>query len=88
MYKIDEYIPDILYEQWDTIRETAVDWLVKLGIVSNKAKLKSSPDAPCQFPPLVADCKQNASMKADVHRRDCRSFKTFRCPVCFEKARE
>lgn len=53
MYKIDEYIPDIFYEQFDTVRETLVDWMVKLGIISGKGKIKSSPDAPCMYRPLL-----------------------------------
>jgi hypothetical protein len=48
VYKIDEYIPDMFYEQFDTVRETLVDWMVKLGIISGKAKIRSSSDAPCK----------------------------------------
>lgn len=47
MYKIDEYIPDFLFESFDNLRETLADWLVKLGIYGQVAKVSSGGnDAP------------------------------------------
>ena len=50
MYRIEEYIPDSLYDQWETVRDLAIDWLIRLGLVGRAAKGKSDGhDAPRQL---------------------------------------
>lgn len=47
MYKVDEYIPDFLFEHFDNFRETLVDWLIKFGIIGKVGKVPSGGnDAP------------------------------------------
>lgn len=50
MYRIDEYIPDMLYDSWEAVRDLALDWMIKLGIIgkSTKAAAKSAVDGPRQ----------------------------------------
>lgn len=38
VWKIDEYIPDALYDSWETVRDLAIEWMIKLGIVGKGAK--------------------------------------------------
>ncbi|GFZ44630.1 Alpha-glucosidase 2 subunit beta [Saitozyma sp. JCM 24511] len=38
LWKIDEYIPDALYDSWETVRDLAIEWMIKLGIVGKGAK--------------------------------------------------
>jgi protein kinase C substrate 80K-H len=52
VYKIDEYIPDFLFESFDMARETLAEWLVKLGIFGKVAKLATGGggnDAPREY---------------------------------------
>ncbi|WWC67263.1 uncharacterized protein I206_101171 [Kwoniella pini CBS 10737] len=38
LWKIDEYIPDSLYDSWETLRDLTIEWLIKLGL-SGKSKI-------------------------------------------------
>jgi hypothetical protein len=29
VWKIDEYIPDALYDSWETVRDLAIEWMIK-----------------------------------------------------------
>jgi protein kinase C substrate 80K-H len=48
VYRIDEYIPDPLYDSWETVRDTAIDWMIKLGIIgrASKSATGAGPEAP------------------------------------------
>lgn len=50
VYRIEEYIPDALYEQYENMRDLAIDWLIRIGLIGkgDKAatKSKSSNDSP------------------------------------------
>lgn len=45
VYRLEEYIPDALYESYDAIREFTVEWLIRLGIISKGAKYVSKTSA-------------------------------------------
>ena len=38
MYRIDEYIPDAFYDSWESVRDFAIDWMVRVGILGRGAK--------------------------------------------------
>lgn len=49
VYKIDEYIPDILYDSYESMRDLAIEWLIRVGIIGKGAKpitRSSGVDAP------------------------------------------
>ncbi|ORY27327.1 glucosidase II beta subunit-like-domain-containing protein [Naematelia encephala] len=48
LWKIDEYIPDSLYEYWSAVRDTAIDWLIKTGLIGKSVggSTKGGTDAP------------------------------------------
>ena len=48
VYRIDEYIPDALYDQWETVRDFAIDWMIRVGFLGrgSKGASKGSSDAP------------------------------------------
>lgn len=43
VYRIDEYIPDALYDSWESVRDFAIDWMVRVGILDRGAKGASKP---------------------------------------------
>nr|WVH01963.1 protein kinase C substrate protein [Naematelia aurantialba] len=47
LWKIDEYIPDSLYEYWSAVRDTAIDWMIKTGLIGKTtAPVKGGSEAP------------------------------------------
>ncbi|RXK36650.1 protein kinase C substrate 80K-H [Tremella mesenterica] len=47
LWKIDEYIPESIYESWEVVRDASIDWLVRLGIIGKGSKGKTDGvDAP------------------------------------------
>ncbi|KAK4686760.1 protein kinase C substrate 80K-H, partial [Tremellales sp. Uapishka_1] len=38
LYRIDEYIPDVLYDSYESVRDLAIDWMIKIGIIGRGAK--------------------------------------------------
>jgi len=47
VYRIDEYIPDALYDQWETVRDVAIDWMVRIGFLGRGSKAAGKgPDGP------------------------------------------
>jgi protein kinase C substrate 80K-H len=48
VWKIDEYIPDALYDSWETVRDLAIEWMIRLGIIGKGAKSSgaTTADAP------------------------------------------
>lgn len=38
LYRIDEYIPDALYDSWESVRDFAIDWMVKVGFLGKGSK--------------------------------------------------
>ncbi|WWC57645.1 uncharacterized protein I303_100177 [Kwoniella dejecticola CBS 10117] len=42
LWKIDEYIPDSLYDSWESLRDLTIEWLVKLGLSGKKKVAKSN----------------------------------------------
>lgn len=38
VYRIDEYIPDALYDSWESVRDFAIDWMVKVGFLGKGSK--------------------------------------------------
>lgn len=55
VYRIEEYIPDGLYDQYEVFRDTILDWIIRIGLVGKGGKTGSSPKAssstsPRKFP--------------------------------------
>ncbi|KAK1921369.1 glucosidase II beta subunit-like-domain-containing protein [Papiliotrema laurentii] len=48
LYRIDEYIPDALYDQWESVRDFAIDWMIRIGFLGrgSKAAAKSASEGP------------------------------------------
>lgn len=44
MYRIDEYIPDALYDSWESVRDFAIDWMIKVGVLGRGSKGASKGD--------------------------------------------
>jgi protein kinase C substrate 80K-H len=38
VYRIDEYIPDALYDSWESVRDFAIDWLIRVGVLGRGSK--------------------------------------------------
>lgn len=57
MYRIEEYIPDSLYEQYENLRDLAIDWLIRIGLLGkgDKSPTKSTSDSPRKsLPPFLS----------------------------------
>jgi protein kinase C substrate 80K-H len=52
VYRIEEYIPDSLYEQYENLRDLALDWLIRLGLIGkgDKTSHKATSDSPRKSP--------------------------------------
>jgi hypothetical protein len=42
VYRIEEYIPDSLYDSYESIRDFAIDWLIRLGVIGKGGKVVKS----------------------------------------------
>lgn len=70
VYRIEEYIPDALYEQYESFRDGVLDWFIRIGLVGKGSKAPpkpSSSDSPRKL--------QHRSIynQADIGRRFSRS---------------
>ena len=43
VYRIEEYIPDALYEQYETFRDGILDWFIRIGLVGKGSKAPPKP---------------------------------------------
>jgi protein kinase C substrate 80K-H len=46
VYRIEEYIPDSLYEQYETLRDLALDWFIRIGLIGKGDKARPTSDSP------------------------------------------
>jgi protein kinase C substrate 80K-H len=46
VYRIEEYIPDSLYEQYETLRDLAMDWFIRIGLIGKGDKARPNSDSP------------------------------------------
>jgi protein kinase C substrate 80K-H len=48
VYRIEEYIPDSLFEQYENLRDLALDWMIRIGLIGkgDKGHVKSTSDSP------------------------------------------
>ncbi|ODN73839.1 hypothetical protein L202_07363 [Cryptococcus amylolentus CBS 6039] len=46
LWKIDEYIPDNFYDSWQTIRDLAIEWSVRLGLAGKPKNKGNGVDGP------------------------------------------
>ncbi|KAJ9094012.1 hypothetical protein QFC20_006992 [Naganishia adeliensis] len=46
LYRIDQYIPDALYESYETVRDALLVWLIRFGLIGKTATQDSTSDAP------------------------------------------
>jgi protein kinase C substrate 80K-H len=59
VYRLDDYIPDALFDSYDAVRNFAVEWLIRLGVIdkgSKPASRSGAADGPreCSVPtPIV-----------------------------------
>lgn len=52
MYRLDQYIPDALYESYESLRDNILVWLIRFGLIGKAftAKVDSTlPDAPREW---------------------------------------
>jgi len=56
VYRIEEYIPDSLFEQYENLRDLALDWMIRIGLIGkgDKGHVKSTSDSPRTFLPILA----------------------------------
>lgn len=45
VYRIEEYIPDALYEQYESLRDGILDWIIRIGLVGKGSKAPSKPSS-------------------------------------------
>lgn len=45
VYRIEEYIPDALYEQYESFRDSILDWFIRIGLVGKGSKAPSKPSS-------------------------------------------
>lgn len=45
VYRIDEYIPDVLYDHWETVRDFTIDWMIRVGFLGKGSKGASKPSS-------------------------------------------
>jgi len=50
VYRIEEYIPDSLYEQYETLRDLALDWFIRIGLIGKGDKARPTSDSPRKHP--------------------------------------
>lgn len=43
VYRIEEYIPDALYEQYESFRDGILDWFIRIGLVGKGSKAPPKP---------------------------------------------
>lgn len=54
VYRIDNYVPDFLFERFDALRDVLVEWLPMLGISGKTTKASSGAgDAPRELRDLI-----------------------------------
>ncbi|WVQ94203.1 hypothetical protein IAU59_001281 [Kwoniella sp. CBS 9459] len=58
LWKIDEYIPDSMYDSWETVRDTMIDWMVRLGLIGGKSKSTTKTSGSSADGPHVAAAKE------------------------------
>jgi protein kinase C substrate 80K-H len=37
VYRIDQYIPDALYESYESLRDHVLTWLIRFGVIGKSA---------------------------------------------------
>lgn len=52
VYRIDQYIPDALYESYETVRDALLVWLIRFGLIGKTATQDSTLDAPRESRPF------------------------------------
>ncbi|WVQ82852.1 hypothetical protein IAT38_004987 [Cryptococcus sp. DSM 104549] len=46
LWKLDEYIPESLYDSWESLRDLAIDWIVRLGLAGKPKSKGTTADGP------------------------------------------
>lgn len=71
MYRIDEYIPDMLYDSWSTVRDTVIDYLIKVGFLGKgaSAPIKGASDAPRAYMYLTSSVFTSSILRFAVPYR-------------------
>ncbi|WVF66594.1 hypothetical protein IAT40_001334 [Kwoniella sp. CBS 6097] len=58
LWKIDEYIPDSMYDSWEAVRDTMIDWMVRFGLIGGKSKGATKTTSSAADGPHVAAAKE------------------------------
>ena len=40
VYRLDQYIPDALYESYETLRDNILVWLIRFGLIGKASTVK------------------------------------------------
>jgi hypothetical protein len=38
VYRLDQYVPDSLYDSYESVRDTMISYLIKFGLIGGKAR--------------------------------------------------
>jgi protein kinase C substrate 80K-H len=70
VYRIDQYIPDALYESYESVRDALLMWLIRFGVIGKQATQDaSSSDAPRTSPFQSFEITSNPLSGSKRHHR-------------------
>ncbi|CAD6578508.1 MAG: hypothetical protein TREMPRED_002209 [Tremellales sp. Tagirdzhanova-0007] len=62
-----EYIPDVFYDSWENLRDFAIDWMVRVGILGKGSKGASKPTG-ADGPQVAAAREKHNTASNDLNR--------------------
>ncbi|WWC90142.1 uncharacterized protein L201_005075 [Kwoniella dendrophila CBS 6074] len=65
LWKIDEYIPDSLYDSWESVRDLAIEWMIRLGLIGKK---KASKANIAEGPHVAAAREKHRNLSNELHK--------------------
>ncbi|ORX35023.1 glucosidase II beta subunit-like-domain-containing protein [Kockovaella imperatae] len=68
LYKLDEYIPDSIYEYWATIRDLTIDWMIKLGLIRKSSKPAAVPSNSAEAPHVSAAREKHRNLSNELSK--------------------
>ncbi|WVR03133.1 hypothetical protein IAU60_000123 [Kwoniella sp. DSM 27419] len=66
LWKIDEYIPDSLYDSWESVRDTAIDWMIRFGLIGKSRAATKTRSA--EGPHVAAAREKHRNLSNELNR--------------------
>ncbi|WRT63265.1 uncharacterized protein IL334_000168 [Kwoniella shivajii] len=73
LWKIDEYIPDSLYDSWESVRDLAIEWMIRLGLIGKK---KASKTTSTERPHVAAAREKHRNLSNELNKLHNALFNT------------